>query len=260
MARFKLVVEYDGTGLVGWQRQENGPSIQEALERAIYGFCGEAVTVEAAGRTDAGVHALGQVVHFDLARDARPKTVRDALNDHLRRNSDDPRNIAVLTADIVSDDFHARFSATERHYRYLILNRSAPLTLARNRAWHVFQPLDDNAMHQAAQRLVGRHDFTTFRSVHCQADSPQRTLDCLAVRRDGDEVRIDAIARSFLHNQVRAITGTLVQVGEGKRTARAVTEALEARDRAACGPTAPAFGLYLMEVIYAAVGAGSEIS
>lgn len=250
MARFKLVLEYDGTGLVGWQRQENGPSVQEALESAIHGFCGEAVTVGAAGRTDAGVHALGQVVHFDLARDADPKTVRDALNDHLRRGADGPRQIVVLSAEIAAADFHARFSATGRRYAYRIVNRPAPLALDHGRAWHVFPPLDAGEMHGAAQRLVGRHDFTTFRSVHCQADSPEKTLDSLSVQRDGEEVWVEAVARSFLHNQVRAMTGTLVQVGEGKRTAKEVTDALEARDRTACGPTAPACGLYLMEVMY----------
>ena len=250
MPRYKLVVEYDGTGLSGWQRQENGPSVQQALERAILGFCGEQVTVAAAGRTDAGVHARGQVAHFDLARDQNPKSVRDALNDHLRRNADGPRQIAVRSAERAAPDFHARFSAIGRRYGYRIINRAAPLALDRDRAWHVLPPLDAAAMHAAAQRLVGRHDFTTFRSVHCQSDSPVKTLDSLEVRRDGEEVWVLAAARSFLHNQVRAMAGTLVQVGEGKRDADSVAAALAARDRAQCGQTAPAHGLYFLEAIY----------
>ena len=254
MPRYKLTIEYDGTGLAGWQRQDNAPSVQEAVEQAIFGFCGEAVTVAAAGRTDAGVHALGQVVHADLPRAVPARKVRDAINDHLRRGAEGARRVAVLAAEEVGDDFHARFSAAGRRYRYRIVNRAAALALDRDRAWHVFPDLDAGAMQLAADRLVGRHDFTTFRSVHCQADSPTKTLDVLAVRRAGDDVTVDAVARSFLHNQVRAMTGTLVRVGEGKMSADEVTAALEARDRARCGPTAPAHGLYLVEVMYGETG------
>ena len=251
MTRFKLTVEYDGTGFVGWQRQDNGPSVQEAIEHAIFGYCGEAVTVYAAGRTDAGVHAAGQVIHFDLARVASAKTVRDALNDHLRRNeAGRPRRIAVLAAEEVDERFHARISATRRVYSYCIVNRPAPLALDRDRAWHVFSPLDAAAMDAAARHLVGKHDFTTFRSVRCQADSPVKTLERLAVSRDGEHVRIAAEARSFLHSQVRAMAGTLVRVGEGDWTPAGVAAALAARDRARSGPTAPAYGLTLVAVHY----------
>ena len=250
MPRYKLTVEYDGSGFVGWQRQDNGPSVQAALEAAILGFCGETVGVVGAGRTDAGVHALGQVAHVDLGREFPPRTVRDALNDHLRRAAPDARQVVVLAAEPVAADFHARFSATGRRYRYRIVNRAAPPALDRDRAWHVFPPLDAGAMHAAAQRLVGRHDFTTFRSVHCQSATPIKTLNGLDVERAGDEIWITAAARSFLHNQVRAFAGTLAQVGEGKRSADDVAAALAAKDRAACGPTAPAAGLYLVAVGY----------
>lgn len=245
MTRFKLTLEYDGGGFVGWQRQENGPSVQQAVEEAVRAFCGEDVTVHAAGRTDAGVHALGQVAHFDIARETSADTVRDALNFHLK-----PAPIAVLRAEAVGPDFHARFSATARAYLYRIVNRRAPLTLDRGRAWHVLQPLDAEAMQTAAQVLVGRHDFTSFRAVLCQAKSPVKTLDALEVTRDGAELRITARARSFLHHQVRNIVGTLKLVGEGKWTRDDVARALAARDRAAAGPTAPAEGLYLTEVRY----------
>lgn len=245
MTRFKLTLEYDGGGFVGWQRQENGPSVQQAVEEAVRAFCGEAVTVHAAGRTDAGVHALGQVVHLDIARETSADTVRDALNFHLK-----PAPIAVLRAEAVGPDFHARFSATARAYLYRIVNRRAPLALDRGRAWHVLQPLDAEAMQAAAQVLVGRHDFTSFRAVLCQAKSPVKTLDALEVTRDGAELRIAARARSFLHHQVRNIVGTLKLVGEGKWTRDDVARALAARDRAAAGPTAPAEGLYLTEVRY----------
>jgi tRNA pseudouridine38-40 synthase len=245
MTRFKLTLEYDGGAFVGWQRQDNGPSVQQALEEAIQKFCGETVTSFAAGRTDAGVHALGQVVHVDLARDATPETVRDALNFHLK-----PSPVAVLNAAVAPADFHARFSATARLYLYRIVNRRAPLAVERGRAWLVGAPLDAEAMHAAAQRLVGHHDFTSFRAALCQAASPLKTLDRLDVTRVGDEVRIDARARSFLHHQVRNMVGTLKLVGEGKWTADDVTSALAARARSAAGPTAPPDGLYLMEVWY----------
>jgi tRNA pseudouridine38-40 synthase len=254
MPRYKLTIEYDGTGFVGWQRQDNGTSVQEAVEQAILGFCGEAVTVAAAGRTDAGVHALGQVAHADLSQAFPVRKVRDAINDHLRRGATGARRIAVLEAEEVGDDFHARFSATGRRYRYRIVNRPAALALDRDRALHVFSKLDTGAMQLAADRLVGRHDFTTFRSVHCQADSPVKTLDVLAVTRVGDELTVEAVARSFLHNQVRAMTGTLVRVGEGKMSVDEVTAALAARDRARCGPTAPAHGLTFVEVTYGEKG------
>lgn len=237
-------------GLVGWQRQDNGPSVQGAVEKAVYGFSGEGVIVEGAGRTDAGVHALAQVAHFDLARETDAKTVRDALNDHLRRGAEGPRQIVVLSVEEVPESFHSRFSAVRRRYVYRVVNRPAPLTLKYGRAWHVFSPLDEERMERAAGRLVGKHDFTTFRSVHCQAASPVKTLDALEVRRDGEYIEVEAVARSFLHNQVRAMTGTLVHVGEGKLTEDEVSAALNLRDRAAAGPTAPPYGLYLAEVIY----------
>ena len=250
MTRYRITVEYDGTDFSGWQRQENGPSIQQSLEEALHGFCGQAVTVFGAGRTDAGVHALGQVAHFDLANAPVPKTVRDALNDHLRRNANGPRHIAVLTAEQAAEDFDARFSATARHYEYRIVNRVAAPALDRNRAWHVLPELDADLMQAAADRLVGKHDFTTFRSAHCQAKSPVKTLDVLTVQAWPSKVTVTAQAQSFLHNQVRALTGTLVRAGEGKMSADDVSEALAARGRAACGPTAPAHGLYLARVVY----------
>jgi len=248
MTRYRLVIEYDGTGFVGWQRQTNGTSIQELLERAVRGFCGEELTAFAAGRTDAGVHALGQVAHIDIERETDAETVRDALNAHLR-----PAPVVVLAAEAVSDDFHARFSATGRAYLYRILNRRAPPALARDRAWHVAVPLDADAMHDAARALVGRHDFTSFRASLCQAKSPVKTLSSLTVGRDGEEILIRARARSFLHHQVRNMVGTLKLVGEGKWTRGDVTAALAAKDRGAAGPTAPACGLYLTEVVYPAV-------
>jgi len=245
VTRFKVVLEYDGSGFVGWQRQDNGPSVQQALEAAIHRFCGERVDCLAAGRTDAGVHALGQVAHFDIAREATPETVRDALNFHLK-----PAPVAVRHAAAVGGDFHARFSAKARIYFYRIVNRRAPLVLDRGRAWLVWTPLDEAAMHDAAQLLVGHHDFTSFRASLCQAPSPVKTLDQLDVVRVGDELRITAKARSFLHHQVRNMVGSLKLVGEGKWSKDDLANALAARDRAAAGPTAPAEGLCLMEVLY----------
>lgn len=247
MPRFRIDVEYDGGAYAGWQRQAGQHSVQAAIETAIAAFCGERVSLRGAGRTDAGVHALGQVAHFDLARDWKAETVRNALNAHLAQAGE---TVSILQAAVVADDFDARFSATARHYLYRILNRRAPPALARGRVWHVPKRLDAGAMHAAAQRLTGRHDFTTFRSVQCQAKSPVKTLDRLDVTRCGDEIEIRASARSFLHNQVRSLVGTLKKVGEGAWDAEDVTAALEARDRAACGPVAPAHGLYLVRVDY----------
>ena len=245
MTRFRLLIEYDGTGYVGWQRQDNGPSIQQSIEEAVFAFAGERVTLAAAGRTDAGVHALGQVAHLDLVRETTSDTLRDAVNFHLK-----PQPIAILAAEAVSDDFHARFSATGRRYLYRIVNRRAPLALMRERAWQVQVPLDAAAMQGAAQRLIGHHDFTSFRSSICQAASPLKTLDRLDVRREGEEILIHAAARSFLHHQVRNMVGTLKLVGEGRWSADDVTAALGARSRSAAGPTAPAEGLFLAEVRY----------
>jgi len=245
MPRYKLTIEYDGGPFVGWQRQENGRSVQQAIEEALAAFAGEAATVKGAGRTDSGVHALGQVAHVDLARDWPADTVRDAINAHLRAEP-----IAVLSAAAVSDDFDARFSAVKRHYLYRISQRRAPPALDRGRVWWVAVALDVEAMHDAAQALVGRHDFTTFRSSECQARSPVKTLDRLDVAREDGEVVARASARSFLHSQVRSMIGTLKKVGERKWPVTAVAEALAARDRARSGPVAPPDGLYLVGVDY----------
>ncbi len=245
MPRFKLTIEYDGTGLAGWQRQDGSLSVQECLEEAVFRFAAEHVAVVGAGRTDAGVHALGQVAHFDLARDVAPDRVMAAINFHLR-----PQPIVVLRAEPAVADFHARFSATARHYLYRILNRRAPPTLDRDRVWWLPGDLDAEAMAAAAAVLHGRHDFTTFRASACQARSPVKTLDRLAVRREGDEIRVEASARSFLHNQVRAMVGSLKLVGEGKWRKADLAQALAAQDRSAGGPTAPAAGLYLVRVDY----------
>jgi tRNA pseudouridine38-40 synthase len=245
MPRYKLLVEYDGTPFVGWQIQAGGLSVQGLLAEAVASFAGEQVAVQGAGRTDAGVHALGQVAHVDLAKDWDTDTVRDALTAHLR-----PHPIAVLAAERVADDFDARFSARQRHYHYRIVNRRADLALDRFRAWRVARPLDAAAMHGAAQALVGRHDFTTFRAAECQAKSPVKTLDRLDVERTGEEVRVHAAARSFLHHQVRSMVGSLVLVGDGKWSATDLSAALAARDRTLCGPVAPPEGLYLVSVDY----------
>lgn len=247
MPRYRLDIEYDGGPYAGWQRQRGQPSVQQAIETAVAAFCGETVTLRGAGRTDAGVHALGQVAHLDLGREWPDRTVRDALNAHLEQAGE---RVAVLRAQRTGDAFDARHSATARHYLYRIVNRRAPLALERGRAWRVVTPLDAAAMGEAARTLLGRHDFTTFRSVQCQATSPLRTLDRLDVTREGDVVAIRASARSFLHNQVRSMVGTLKRVGEGAWTAADVAAALAARDRAACGPVAPPEGLYLVAVDY----------
>jgi len=243
--RWKLVLEFDGGPFVGWQRQDNGPSVQAALEEAVRKFSGETVTMHAAGRTDAGVHATGMVATFDLDRPIDGRKLREALNFHLR-----PDPVAVLTAEAVDADFHARFSCRGRAYLYRILNRRAPPALDAGRVWHVMRPLDAEAMHAAAQRLVGFHDFSSFRAAECQAQSPEKTLDVLDVVRVGEEVRITARARSFLHHQVRNMVGTLKQVGEGRWTPDDAARILDARDRAAAGPTAPPDGLYFTEAWY----------
>ena len=245
MSRFKILLEYDGGPYVGWQRQNNGPSIQAALETAARAFCGEEIVVHGAGRTDAGVHALGQVAHLDFERDCDADTVLDALNHFL---IDEP--IVILKAEAVDDSFHARFSATGRHYRYRIVNRRPRPAVTRGQVWWIPVPLDVAAMNDAAQELLGEHDFTSFRATLCQAKSPVKTLDRLEVRHDGEEIIIDVSARSFLHHQVRNIAGTLALVGKGKWTRKDVAVALAARERAAAGPTAPAEGLYLVRVDY----------
>ena len=243
--RYRITVEYDDAPFVGWQRQDNGASVQGALEEAIFNLSGERVTVTGAGRTDAGVHALGQVAHFDLAKEFTPDKVRDALNHFLR-----PQPAVVLEARIVDADFHARFSATARHYLYRILTRRAPPALDDGHVWHVVRDLDSEAMHHAAQALVGHHDFTTFRAAECQAKSPVKTLDRLDVSRVGEEVHVNASARSFLHNQVRSMVGSLKLVGEGKWSRRDMERARDAKERSGCGPVAPPDGLYLVRVDY----------
>jgi tRNA pseudouridine38-40 synthase len=245
MPRYRLTLEYDGAPFVGWQRQDNGSSVQGALEDAIEKLSGERVTVTGAGRTDAGVHALGQVAHFDLVKEFEPGKVRDALNYYLR-----PNPVVVLESDAVDGEFHARFSATARHYLFRILNRRSPPALEEGRVWHVSPKLDAEAMHAAAQFLVGQHDFTTFRAAECQAQSPVKTLDRLDVSRRADEIHIEASARSFLHHQIRSFTGSLKLVGEGKWAPRDVADALAAKDRARCGPVSPPDGLYLVRVDY----------
>ena len=245
MPRYKLTIEYDGTLFNGWQSQADRRAVQDALSAAIEGFCGEKVTVFGAGRTDSGVHALGQVAHIDLEKEAAPDKLRDAVNFHLK-----PHAVAVLAAEKVGEDFDARFSARRRHYSYRIINRRAPLTVDKDRAWLVHAPLDAGAMHEAGQVLIGKHDFTTFRSAHCQAKSPVKTMDEVSVSRYGEEIEIVCRARSFLHNQVRSIVGSLKQVGEGRWSAADMRRALEAADRAACGPVAPPQGLYLFQVDY----------
>ena len=245
MPRYRLLVEYDGRPYHGFQAQAGLATVQGSLERAVKAFCGEDLRVNAAGRTDTGVHATGQVAHVDITKAWPAETVRNALNAHLV-----PEPIAILTASVAVGDWHSRFSATGRRYRYRILSRLSPPALDQGRVWHVKKPLDAEAMHAAAQALVGHHDFTTFRDLNCQAKSPMKTLDVAAVRREGCEVILEFASRSFLHRQVRSMTGTLAEVGVGRWTAQDVVEALAARDRKACGPVAPAGGLYLTGVTY----------
>jgi tRNA pseudouridine38-40 synthase len=245
MPRYRLLIEYDGAPFSGWQVQDNAPSVQGALENAVSAICGESARVHGAGRTDAGVHALGQVAHVDIIRPFPAGRLRDGLNAHLR-----PHPIGVLSAEIVADDFESRFSAVKRHYIYRIVNRRANLAIDLGHVWRVPRPLDTDAMHAAAKRLLGKHDFTTFRDTECQAKSPDRTLDQLDVVRDGDNVNIVTSARAFLHSQVRSMVGSLVWVGHGRWSADDLAAALAARNRAACGPVAPPDGLYLVKVDY----------
>ena len=245
MTRFALTVEYDGRPFMGWQRQAHGPSVQQALEEAVLAITGEAAAVQAAGRTDAGVHAIAMRAHVEIARDIAPFRLMEALNARVR-----PAPVAVLACRVVADDWHARFSCIGRSYEYRIVNRRAPLTFEKGLAWQIPQPLDAEAMAAGAARLVGRHDFTTFRSAHCQADSPVRTLDRLDVTRDGDLVLVEAAARSFLHHQVRSMVGCLALVGMGRWTVDDVGDALAARDRARLGLNAPPDGLFFTGAVY----------
>lgn len=245
MQRFRITIEYDGGPYLGWQRQANGPSVQGEIEAALLRLTRETVTLRGAGRTDAGVHALGQVGHFDLDANPTERTIRDGLNAHLR---DHP--IVILDAARAPSGFDSRFSAVARHYLYRILERRPPPALDLHRVWHVAKPLDVDRMREGAAFMLGHHDFTTFRSADCQAKSPMKTLDRLEIRRDGAEIRVEASARSFLHSQVRSMVGSLVKVGTGAWPPERIGEALEARDRKACGPLAPPFGLYLTRVDY----------
>jgi tRNA pseudouridine38-40 synthase len=245
MPRYRLTIEYDGGPYRGFQAQADLPSVQGAIEAAVLGFAGETVRIHAAGRTDTGVHATGQVIHVDLTRDWKPEVVMNALNAHLV-----PQPVAVLDAQVVADDWHARFSAKARRYQYRILNRPAPPALDRGKVWHVKKPLDAEAMHDAAQALVGHHDFTTFRDMQCQAKSPLKTLDTATVRREGEMVLLEFASRSFLHRQVRSMAGSIVEVGVGRWTRADLAAALEAKDRRACGAVAPADGLYFTGVRY----------
>jgi tRNA pseudouridine38-40 synthase len=247
VTRFRLTVEYDGGPFMGWQRQAHGPSVQQSIEEAAEAITGETVTLHSAGRTDAGVHALAMTAHVDIERPIAPFRLAEGLNARLR-----PLPIAILAAETAADDWHARFSCIGRRYLYRIVNRRAPLAIEAGRAWQVAVPLDAEAMNSAAQALVGLHDFTTFRSAHCQSESPVKTLDRLGVRREGDVILVEAAARSFLHHQVRSIVGCLQLVGRGKWSAADLKAALEAKDRAALGLNAPPQGLYFVEAVYPA--------
>lgn len=245
MTRWRLTIEYDGGPFMGWQRQEHGPSVQQTLEEALSRMTGELPTVHAAGRTDAGVHALAMSAHVEIEKTLTPHRLREGVNALIR-----PHPVTILKAEHAPDDWHARFSCIGRCYLYRILNRRAPPALDRGRVWHVAVPLDAGAMAEGAAHLVGRHDFTTFRSAQCQSESPVKTLDRLDLSRDGDEIRIEAAARSFLHHQVRSMVGCLALVGRGRWTPSDIGSALEARDRSALGLNAPPQGLYFVEAIY----------
>ena len=243
MTRFKINLEYDGTNLIGWQENQDGPSVQSLLQDAIFQFCGERVTVFSAGRTDAGVHAVNMVAHFDLEKEQEPETVTRAMNFYLTE-----KPVAVLNCEKVSDDFHSRFSCLASHYKYVVINRSSPVVLKKNRAWWVPQKLDINAMKTAAQKLVGKHDFTSFRAAQCQSKSPIKTLDSVSITQSGDEIIFEFSARSFLHHQVRNMVGTLVEIGMGKPYD--IDEIFAAKNRSAAGINAPACGLYFVKADY----------
>ena len=243
MTRFKINLEYDGTNLIGWQENQDGPSVQSLLQDAIFQFCGERVTVFSAGRTDAGVHAVNMVAHFDLERDQEPETVMRAMNFYLAE-----KPVAVLNCEKVNNDFHSRFSCVARHYKYVVINRSSPVVLQKNRAWWVPQKLDVNAMKTAAQKLVGKHDFTSFRAAQCQSKSPIKTLDSVSITQSGDEIIFEFSARSFLHHQVRNMVGTLVEIGMGKPYD--IDEIFAAKNRSVAGINAPACGLYFVKADY----------
>ena len=245
MTRWRLTIEYDGGPFMGWQRQDHGPSVQQTLEEALLRMTGEDAVVTASGRTDAGVHALAMPAHVDVMKSLTPHRLREGLNALVR-----PRPVSVLDVVQVADDWHARFSCVGRRYLYRILNRRAPPALDAGKVWHVAVPLDVDAMAEGARHLIGRHDFTTFRSVHCQSDSPVKTLDRLEVTREGDEIHVEAAARSFLHHQVRSMVGCLGLVGRGQWSPDDMRKALEARDRAALGLNAPPHGLYFVEATY----------
>lgn len=245
MTRWRLTIEFDGTPFMGWQRQDHGPSVQQALEEALFRMTGELAAIHAAGRTDAGVHALAMSAHADVAKTFTAHRLREGLNALVR-----PHPVSILAAEPVADDWHARFSCVGRRYRYRILNRRAPPALDRGKVWHIGAPLDAESMAEGAAKLLGNHDFTTFRSVHCQSQSPVKTLDSLKVSRVGEEIHIAAAARSFLHHQVRSMVGCLALVGRGQWQPDDMRKALEARDRAALGLNAPPDGLYFVEALY----------
>ena len=247
MTRFKINLEYDGTDLIGWQENQQGSSVQSLLQDAIFQFCGEHVTVFSAGRTDAGVHAISMVAHFDLDKDQEPETVMRAMNFYLTN-----KPVAVLNCEKVSDDFHARFSCVARHYKYIVVNRNAPVVLNKNRVWWVPQKLDIDAMQQAAKKLIGKHDFTSFRAAQCQALTPIKTLDSVTIKQNGDDIVFEFSARSFLHHQVRNMVGTLVEIGMGKPLN--IDEIFAAKNRSAAGINAPASGLYFVSADYATDG------
>ncbi len=247
MTRFRLTVEFDGRPFMGWQRQAHGPSVQQAIEEAVKAITGEDAAVHAAGRTDAGVHAEAMAAHVEITRPFTAFRLKEAINAKLR-----PHPIAIIDCTEVADDWHARFSCIGRRYVYRIINRRAPLALDQGRAWRVVQPLNVDGMHDAAQLLVGTHDFTTFRSVHCQSASPVKSIDQMRVQRFGNEIEVDVSARSFLHHQVRSMVGCLVLIGQGKWTAKDLKAALDARDRSALGFNAPPDGLYFIEALYPA--------